>query len=72
MARIHIINDASDYFSKMMRRFMPNPSRALYPPTPYYRARYIRNRSKYMPHQGKRECTRRVIGGFHTLGHMFS
>lgn len=23
--------------------------------------------SKYKPHQGKRECDRRRIGGFHTL-----
>lgn len=28
------------------------------------RARYIRNRSCYMPHQGKREVLRRRIGGF--------
>lgn len=25
------------------------------------------NSSKYMPHQGARECYRRRIGGFHTL-----
>lgn len=32
------------------------------------RARYIRNRSKYMPHQGKREKIRRRIGGFADTG----
>lgn len=25
------------------------------------------SRSRYMPHQGKRECERRRIGGFYTL-----
>lgn len=62
---MQIINDAGNLFSRMMSRFMPGSPRAPYPATPYYRARYIRNRSKYMPHQGKRECARRVMGGFH-------
>lgn len=30
----------------------------------YARARYIRNRSKYYPHQGQRERLRRMMGGF--------
>lgn len=34
------------------------------------RARYIRNRSRCIPHQGKRECLRRRINGFSGIANM--
>lgn len=64
MQRIHIIDRISNGFARMMNSIRPKRPRGLDAPTPYHRARYIRNRSKYYPHQGQRERLRRQLGGF--------
>lgn len=68
---MQIINGIGRSLAKIFGPSIPgNVRRGPQPATPYYRARYIRNRSCYQPHQGERERLRRRIGGFAGVANM--